>query len=131
MAIREIGLARMLLAMAAGTAGKLVRRPGDFYRIAGRAIAAIDDCTGTLPPFDKHVVMGPARGDQVVAEIKARTGMDATIVDANDLGKVDIFHISDPSRSAEVMEALGPNPQGNGPEMTPLVLIRDRRSAPK
>ena len=127
MAIREIGLTRVLLATAAGIAGKLARREGDFYRIAGRAVAAIDDCTGTLPPFDKYVVMGPARGDQVVAEIKARTGMDAAIVDANDLGKVDIFHISDASRSAEVIEALKPNPQGNAAEMTPLILIRDQR----
>ncbi|CAN0090581.1 unnamed protein product, partial [Phaeothamnion confervicola] len=127
MAFREVGLARMLLATTVGIAGKLVRRPGDFYRIAGRAIAAIDDCTGTLPPFDKHVVMGPARGDQVCAEIKAKTGMDVVIVDANDLGKVDIFHTSDASRNAEVVEALKPNPQGNGPEMTPLVIIRARR----
>jgi hypothetical protein len=52
--------------------------------------------------------------------------MDCTIVDANDLGKVDIFHISDPARSQEVVDALKPNPQGNAAEMTPLVLIRRR-----
>jgi hypothetical protein len=124
MGIREVGLGRMLLATVVGAAGKLLRRKGDFYRIAGRGVAAIDDCTGTLPPFDKHVVMGPARGEQVVAEIKAKLGMDACIVDANDLGKVDIFHISDTSRSQEVIEALKPNPAGNAAEMTPLVLIR-------
>lgn len=129
MAIREIGLGRILLATAAGVAGKILRRDGDFYRIAGRAVAAIDDCTGTLPPFDKHVVMGPARGDQVVAEIKAKLGFDATIVDANDLGKVDIFHISDPARSAEVVEALKPNPAGNAAEMTPIVIIRKRNAS--
>lgn len=126
MAIREVGVGRILLATAAGILGKVTRRDGDFYRLAGRAVAAIDDCTGTLPPFDKHVVMGPAQGDKLVQEIKARTGMDCTIVDANDLGKVDIFHISDPGRSQEVVDALKPNPQGNAAEMTPLVLIRRR-----
>jgi len=126
MAMREVGAARILLAMAAGVLGKITRRGGDFYRLAGRSVAAIDDCTGTLPPFDKHVVMGPARGDQLVQEIKAATGMDCAIVDANDLGKVDIFHISDPARSQEVVEALRPNPAGNAAEMTPLVLIRKR-----
>lgn len=126
MAMREVGVGRILLATAAGIAGKLARREGDFYRLAGRAVAAIDDCTGTLPPFDKYVVMGPASGDKLVAEIKAKTGMDACIVDANDLGKVDIFHISDPARSQEVVDALKPNPQGNAAEMTPLVLIRRR-----
>jgi len=126
MAIREVGAARILLATAAGVLGKITRRDGDFYRLAGRGVAAIDDCTGTLPPFDKHVVMGPAQGDRLVAEVKEKTGLECAIVDANDLGKVDIFHISDPARSAEVVEALKPNPQGNAAEMTPLVLIRQR-----
>lgn len=126
MAMREVGVARILLATAAGILGKITRRPGDFYRLAGRAVAAIDDCTGTLPPFDKYVVMGPANGDRLVAEVKEKTGFECAIVDANDLGKVDIFHISDPARSAEVVEALKPNPQGNAAEMTPLVLIRKR-----
>ena len=122
--MREIGVGKVLLSMLAGVVGKFTGKPGEFYRVAGRPIAAIDDCTGTLPPFDKYVVMGPARGEQLVMEIKARTGMDACIVDANDLGKVDIFHISDKARSAEVVEALRPNPQGNAAEMTPLVLIQ-------
>lgn len=126
MAIREVGVARILLATAAGVLGKITRRDGDFYRLAGRGVAAIDDCTGTLPPFDKYVVMGPANGDRLVAEVKEKTGFECAIVDANDLGKVDIFHISDVSRSAEVVEALKPNPQGNAAEMTPLVLIRKR-----
>jgi hypothetical protein len=124
MAIREIGLPKILYATAAGVVGRLRGRPGDFYAVAGRGVAAIDDCTGTLPPFDKHVVMGPARGQQLVDEIKARLGLDAAIVDANDLGKVDVFHISDPARKREVEEALKPNPAGNASEMTPLVLIR-------
>ena len=38
--------------------------------------------------------------------------------------------ITDPNRKAEVVEALKPNPQGNAGEMTPLVVIRDRRPAP-
>ncbi|MBI3930212.1 MAG: coenzyme F420-0:L-glutamate ligase [Armatimonadetes bacterium] len=129
MAIREVGLPRVLMATVAGLVGRVAGRQGDFYRIAGRAVAAIDDCTGTLPPFDKHIVMGPARGDELVQEIRQRTGLEATIVDANDLGKVDVLHISDTARTAEVVEALRPNPQGNAGEMTPLVLIRKTRPA--
>lgn len=124
MAFREVGTPRILLATAAALVGKALGRQGDFYRIAGREVATIDDCTGTLPPFDKHVVLGPADGPGLVARIKARTGLDAAIVDANDLGKVDVLAISEPSRTAEVVEALRPNPQGNAGEMTPLVLIR-------
>lgn len=129
MAFREVGTARILLSAAAAIVGRLLKREGDFYRVAGRQVAVIDDCTGTLPPFDKHVVLAPARGQQVVDEIKQRTGIDAVIVDANDLGKVDVLAISDPLRKAEVEEALRPNPQGNAGEMTPLVLIRGPQSA--
>lgn len=123
MAIREVGLPRVLLAVAAGAIGKARGKAGEFYRVVGRSVTVIDDCTGTLPPFDKHVVMGPARGDQLCASIKAATGFEVAIVDANDLGKVDVLNISDPTRTDAVIEALKPNPQGNAGEMTPLVLI--------
>lgn len=128
MAFREVGTCRILLATAAALVGRVLGRSGDFYRVAGRRVAVIDDCTGTLPPFDKHVVLAPARPQQIVDEIRERTGIDATIVDANDLGKVDVLALSDPSRKAEVEEALRPNPQGNAGEMTPLVLIRGRQT---
>jgi hypothetical protein len=124
MAIREVGLPRILMSTVAGAVGKARGKAGEFYRVAGRAVATIDDCTGTLPPFDKHVVMGPARGDQLVASLKASTGFEIAIVDANDLGKVDVLHLSDQSRFHAVVEALKPNPQGNAGEMTPIVLIR-------
>lgn len=124
MAFREVGPARILLAAGAAVLGRFLGRSGDFYRVAGRQVAVIDDCTGTLPPFDKHVVLAPARVQAVVEEIRRRTGIDAAIVDANDLGKVDVLALSDPARKAEVEEALRPNPQGNAGEMTPLVLIR-------
>lgn len=124
MAFQEVGTAKLLVAFAAGLLGKLTRKDGEFYRVAGRGVTVIDDCTGTLPPFDKHVVLGPARGDELVSMIKRETGLDCAIVDANDLGKVDVLHLSDRSRHDEVVEALKPNPQGNADEMTPLVLIR-------
>lgn len=124
MAFQEAGTARLLLAFAAGLLGKVTRKEGEFYRVAGRPVTVIDDCTGTLPPFDKHVVLGPARGEELVTMIKRETGLDCAIVDANDLGKVDVLHLSDRSRHQEVVDALKPNPQGNADEMTPLVLIR-------
>lgn len=124
MAIREVGLAKILAATVAGVVGKARGQAGEFYRVAGRSVATIDDCTGTLPPFDKHVVMGPARGDQLVSNLKAATGFEIAIVDANDLGRVDVLNISDPGRHDAVVEALKPNPQGNAGEMTPIVVIR-------
>ncbi len=124
LAMQEVGVVRIALAMLAGMLGKMLGREGDFYRVAGRSVAVIDDCTGTLPPFDKHVVLAPLGLEQLVDEIKGRTGLEVAVVDANDLGKVDVLAITNPSCSLTVIEALKPNPQGNSAEMTPFVLIR-------
>ncbi|HEY4003496.1 MAG TPA: coenzyme F420-0:L-glutamate ligase [Candidatus Xenobia bacterium] len=130
MAMREIGVGRFVLATLAGLFGRLVGRSGDFYRVAGPDVAAIDDCTGTLAPYDKCVVMGPKNSDEVCRDVKARTGLEAAVVDANDLHKCQVLGISDPTLSQMVHDSLLDNPQGNGGEQTPIVLIR-RHPAPK
>jgi hypothetical protein len=124
MAIREVGLFRIMLGILAGFLGKLVGRSGDFYRVAGRSVAAIDDCTGTLPPFDKSVVLAPAHPNQTAENLKQETGLDIAVVDANDLGKVDILGKSSGIEENTLIEALLDNPQGNADEQTPFVLIK-------
>ena len=32
---------------------------GIFYRLAGKQARLIDDITGTTPPYDKSIVLGP------------------------------------------------------------------------
>lgn len=129
MAIREVGTARIILAFLLGGLGKIFGRKGDFYRLAGRAVATIDDCTGTIPPYDKYVVLGPAEGQDVVRKLKASLGVDAVIVDANDLGKVDILASTAPEKAGLLTEVLAKNPQGNAEEQTPIVIVRDMNSA--
>lgn len=124
MALREVGAPRFLLATAVGILGKALGRSGDFYRLAGRKVAVIDDCTGTIPPYDKYVVLAPGEPQKVTEEIKAKTGLEATVIDANDLGKVDILGSSSPQLNPIIEKALGNNPQGNANQQTPLILIR-------
>lgn len=123
MAFQVCGTQRVLAAFAAGIAGKLAGRAGDFYRVAGPDVACIDDASGTLPPFDKYVVLGPNDCQNVVNEVKRRFGLEAAIVDANDLKKVMVVAISDPALEGFVQSSLIDNPQGNAGEQTPLVLI--------
>jgi len=122
-AFRVCGTTRILLAIAAGVAGKAVGRSGDFYRVAGPDVATIDDSSGTLPPFDKHVVLGPSESRKVVDLVKTRFGIEAAVVDANDLKKCMVVAVSDPSLEKEVVASLIDNPQGNAGEQTPIVLI--------
>jgi hypothetical protein len=124
MGFREVGVARILLATAAGILGKALGRSGDFYRVVGKGVATIDDCTGTLPPFDKYVVMGPVDLDKVTRTIKEGTGLEAAIVDANDLRKVDILASTCPQLASYLVASLIENPQGNANEQTPMVLIK-------
>lgn len=123
MAFRVCGTGRMLAALAGGVLGKMVGRAGDFYRIAGEDVATIDDASGTLAPFDKYVVLGPVDVRETVDEIKRRFGLECAVVDANDLKKVAVLALTNPSLHAAVVSALIDNPQGNAGEQTPVVLI--------
>ncbi len=54
-----VGPARVLMAWLVGTALKLVGLRGWFYRLAGDQARLIDDITGTTPPYDQTIVLGP------------------------------------------------------------------------
>jgi hypothetical protein len=80
--------------------------------------------TGTLPPFDQFIVLGPANPQEVVRQIKAETELGAAIVDVNDLKAVKILASTTDVSIPVLEEALRSNPAGNADEQTPLVLIR-------
>lgn len=122
--IDQVGTGRVLKALVKGSIGKARGRDGDFYRTAGDAAKLIDDVTGTLPPYDRFVVLGPDAPERVVAEIAAATGLGAAVVDANDLGRVDVIAASEGVRPEIIERALRSNPAGNGAETTPIVLVR-------
>lgn len=124
MAIQEVGVTRILMGILGGAVGRLLGRRGDFYRIAGRQAATIDDCAGTMPPFDKFVVMGPEAPKNTACRLKQLTDLEVAIVDVNDLKRVDILGASDGINNSAITNALLDNPQGNANEQTPLVLIK-------
>lgn len=122
--VDEVGPGRVLAALAVGAAAKLGDSAGWFYRVAGAGAKLIDDVTGTLPPYDKFIVLGPEDSGRVCHDIKAATGLDAAVVDANDLGNVDVLAATPAVDRRLVEEALRTNPAGNAEQTTPLVLIR-------
>ena len=122
--MNEHGAWRVFGALVGGAAGKAARQAGWFYRLAGDQARLVDDVTGTLPPYDNFVVVGPANANEVCAAITAGTGLLAAVVDANDLGKVDIVGASPGVDHQLVRDALRANPAGNADETTPVVLIR-------
>ncbi|MBW4690674.1 MAG: F420-0:Gamma-glutamyl ligase [Lyngbya sp. HA4199-MV5] len=119
-----VGSARVLVAFAVGAIAKVLGKPGVFYQLAGEQARLIDDVTGTIPPYDQFIVLGPENPQQVVDQIKRETGLSAAIVDVNDLRAVKILAASSDVTTAFLKQALIKNPAGNASEQTPVVLIR-------
>ena len=121
--IDQVGAGKVMYAGIAHVLGRLVGRRGVFYEILGEAIAAIDGYTGTLPPFERAIVFGPADPDGVCTELTVALGYGCAIVDANDLRKAKALGISPGLERAQIELALLGNPHGNSDEQTPLVIL--------
>ncbi len=124
LAMQEAGTGRILAGAAAAAAGKLLRRRGWFYHVAGKSLARIDDIAGTLPPFEGFIVLGPVRMDETVAAVRAATGLHTAIVDVDDASHVDILTLTGGITEDELSLALLGNPQGNDDQQTPLVVLK-------
>jgi len=127
--IDQVGAWKVVYAAAMHVLGRIAGRRGVFYSILGEAIATIDGYTGTLPPFERTIVLGPADPGGVARAIAERCGAHAAIVDANDLGIAKVLGASPRVAGDAVARALRANPHGNGDEQTPIVVLKWRGDA--
>ncbi|MDX6697547.1 MAG: hypothetical protein QOE65_944 [Solirubrobacteraceae bacterium] len=123
-AIMEAGRARVLAGTVAAVAGKLARRRGWFYRVAGPGTAMIDDVAAALPPHDHHIVFGPRAPGELATELAEGLGCGVAIVDANHLTGAWVVGASPGVDEEWVRAALMDNPAGNEDEQTPVVILR-------
>jgi len=126
-AIEEVGVGRILLGTVAAAFCKLIlRRRGDFYVVAGLATKMIDaEHTMAIERYYDCVVPGPVRIREVCCTIKAATGLDACVVDVNDIQYPWVIDGSlDKELFPPVAAALTDNPLGQGDECTPMGLLR-------
>jgi hypothetical protein len=119
-----VGAPRVFLAFLGGMVTKPFGIKGMFYRLAGEQARLIDDVTGTIPPYDKFIVLGPDNPQAVCDQIRDETGLEVAVVDVNDLRRVKILAATDGVSYQFLEQALISNPAGNANEQTPLVLIR-------
>lgn len=124
LAIDEVGSWRILVGVAAAGVGRLLGRRGWFYLVAGRELALFDDIAGTLPPYDRHIVMGPKDPAKVVRQVRERIGVDVAIADVNDIHCVDIMAYAGDLREEAFRAALTDNPAGNDDQQTPIVILK-------
>ncbi|MGV1005297.1 MAG: coenzyme F420-0:L-glutamate ligase [Candidatus Nanopelagicales bacterium] len=126
-AIDEAGYLRMIAAVIGGGFSKVVlRRRGDFYRIAGHRISEIDGFNpDAMPPFDQYAMLPPRDPDRVSEEVAKRFGCAAYIIDGNNIN-VEVIGMSSnmPLTREEAREVMLDNPMGQNDELTPIFLIR-------
>jgi F420-0:gamma-glutamyl ligase-like protein len=125
MALRECGTLRILFAAAVHLVGKLFKKTGWFYIMAGDKARSIDGpCHYTLPPYNKYVVLGPKNPKKTAEEIAKKLGANVAIIDANDLGCV-ILGSSKGALSDDILcKILKDNPLGQTSEQTPMGILR-------
>lgn len=124
--LESAGTLRVLAAAAAGAAGRIVGRRGDFYRILGPAVAEIDGYTGTMPPYERHIVLGPKNPELVARSVADACGAHACVVDANDLGKAEVIGATPGLDLDAIRLCLSSNPAGNADQQTPVVILKYR-----
>ncbi|CAM6128684.1 unnamed protein product [Calypogeia fissa] len=123
------GRLRVVLAVFIAVIARILGQRGVFYQVAGEQARLIDDITGTLPPYDQFITLGPVRVQATVNALRAKTGCEVAIVDVNDLKKVHILAASHGVDHHFLKDALIDNPAGNADEQTPIILLRKRTNS--
>ncbi|HLV78636.1 MAG TPA: hypothetical protein VKT32_00100 [Chthonomonadaceae bacterium] len=133
-AIDLVGTPRMILAVIGGGLSKLLlRRRGDFYRIAGHRISEIDGFNPeAMKPFDEYAMLPPLRPDETCEELAARFRCGCYIIDGNNIN-VEVIGMSRNLAAMGLDRAAAralmlDNPMGQHDELTPIYILREGRN---
>ena len=125
LALRDVGLPRMLLAAGCSAVTKPFGVRGVFYRVAGTKARAIDGpCDCTIPPYNHFAKLAPAKPDKVAADLAALVGCGVVIIDANDIGVNVLGRSSKEISEKFCKQVFVDNPLGQGHQGTPLCVVR-------
>ncbi len=130
-AIELAGYPRMVAAMILGGLSKLIlRRKGDFYRIAGHRISEIDGFNPeAMKPFDEYAMLPPLRPNETCDELAAKFNCGCYIIDGNNIN-VEVIGASKNLQQlgldrAIARELMLDNPMGQNDELTPIFILSE------
>lgn len=125
LALRDVGIPRMLLASFCSAVTKPFGVRGVFYKIAGTKARAIDGpCDCTIPPYNHYAKLAPKDPDKVAADLSKRLGCGVVVIDANDIG-VEVLGRSSEKISIDFCkQVFKDNPLGQSSESTPICIVR-------
>ena len=125
LALRDVGIPRMLVACAASAVTKPFGVRGVFYKVAGTKARAIDGPSEhVIAPYNHYAKMAPKDPDKVAAKLADQIGCGVVIIDANDIG-VEILGRS--SKDIDIKfckEVFKDNPLGQTSQATPFGIVR-------
>jgi len=125
LAIREVGVPRMLLGAGVAALTKPFGVRGAFYRVVGPKVRSIDGpCDNTLPPYNHYATLGPADPRKVARALSKAIEHEVVIIDANDLG-VNVLGVSSRMiREDWAVAVFADNPLGQSDQRTPICIVR-------
>ena len=125
LAIKDVGIPRLLLGCMAALVTKPFGVRGAFYKVCGQRAYAIDGpCDCTIPPYNRYAKMAPKNPDKVARQMKEKLGNEFIVLDANDLN-VDILGKSSKDLYVKFLKALfKDNPLGQSAQQTPIAIVR-------
>lgn len=129
-AIMLCGKPKILYAALAAGLGRLQGKRGVFYEIAGPEVAGLDGFYSTyFGDYKNFGILSPKEPDKAAAKVEQETGIHCCIADINDFGG-DVLAVSPqaPMDKPLLQKLLKDNPAGNGKEMTPFVLMREKKA---
>jgi hypothetical protein len=126
-AIELCGLPRILLALPAHVLGRLLRRKGWFYLVAGLNARMMDaEHTMGVKEFYECCIPAPADPPGTVKALKAATGYDMAICDINDINPAWCVATTLPKGRKRLLErSFDDNPLGQSDEQTPIGIWRE------
>lgn len=125
LAIRELGIVRILFAAFCSAVTKPFGIRGVFYKICGEKARAIDGpCDCTIPPYNHYAKLAPDKPNEVAAHLAQVTGNGIVVIDANDLGVEVLGRSSEDIEIPFCKQVFGDNPLDQGDQQTPIAVVR-------
>ena len=101
----------------------------NVYEITGSQVAGLDGFYSTyFEDYKNFGILSPKEPDKAAAKVEEETGIHCCIADINDFGG-EVLAVSPKSTMDKplLQKLLKDNPAGNGHEMTPFVLMREKK----
>lgn len=127
-AILLCGKPKVIFAAIAAGVARLFGKRGVFYEITGPQVAGLDGFYSTyFEDYKNFGILSPKDPDKAAARVESETGVHCCVADINDFGG-EVLAVSpqSPMNKALLQKLLKDNPAGNGHEMTPFVLLREK-----